>query len=94
MIFGHLQGQRMENTQPMKLAASEGLWNSESPAGLSFFEIGNEADRTSIINIRIPDLLSFLTYNTPDGLVQGINQLQQQYEQKYGPVIMCRQQSG
>jgi cytochrome d ubiquinol oxidase subunit I len=85
MIFGHLQGQRMENTQPMKLAAAEGLWNSESPASLSFFQIGNEATRSSIINIRIPSLLSFLTYNTPDGLVHGINQLQQEYEKKYGP---------
>jgi len=85
MIFGHLQGQQMENTQPMKLAAAEGLWDSESPAALSFFEIGNEATRSSIINIRIPSLLSLLTYNTPDGLVQGMNQLQQQYEQKYGP---------
>lgn len=85
MVFGHLQGQHMENYQPMKLAAAEGLWNSESPASLSFFQIGNEADRTSIINIRIPSLLSFLTYNTPDGLVHGINELQAEYEQKYGP---------
>ncbi|MCL5273137.1 MAG: cytochrome ubiquinol oxidase subunit I [Chloroflexi bacterium] len=85
MIFGHLQGQRMEDTQPMKLASAEGLWNSESPAALSMFQIGNEADRTSIVNIRIPDLLSLLTYNTPGGQVEGINQLQQQYEQKYGP---------
>jgi cytochrome d ubiquinol oxidase subunit I len=85
MIFGHLQGQRMADTQPMKLAASEGLWDSEDPASLSMFQIGNEADRTSVINIRIPSLLSFLTYNTPDGLVHGINQLQAQYEQEYGP---------
>ncbi|MBX3084238.1 MAG: cytochrome ubiquinol oxidase subunit I [Anaerolineae bacterium] len=85
MVFGHLQGQHMENYQPMKLAAAEGLWNSESPASLSFFQIGNEADRTSIINIRIPSLLSFLTYNTTDGLVHGINELQAEYEQKYGP---------
>jgi cytochrome d ubiquinol oxidase subunit I len=85
MGFGHLQGQRMADTQPMKLAAAEGLWNSENPAGLSMFQIGNEADRTSVVNIRIPSLLSFLTYNTPDGLVHGINQLQTEYEQKYGP---------
>ncbi|MEP7288866.1 MAG: cytochrome ubiquinol oxidase subunit I [Chloroflexota bacterium] len=85
MIFGHLQGQRMEDTQPMKLASAEGLWDSESPASLSMFQIGNEATRSSIVNIRIPSLLSLLTYNNPGGLVLGINQLQQQYEQKYGP---------
>ena len=32
MIFGDAQGQRMEQVQPMKLAAAEGLWNSEDPA--------------------------------------------------------------
>lgn len=84
MGFGHAQGQRMADTQPMKLAAAEGLWEAEDPAGLSMFQIGNEADRTSIINIRIPSLLSFLSYNTLDGKVQGINDLQTQYEQQYG----------
>lgn len=85
MGFGHAQGQRMADTQPMKLAAAEGLWESEDPAGLSMFQIGNEADRESVFNIRIPSLLSFLSYNTPNGMVQGINELQAQYEQQYGP---------
>jgi len=84
MGFGHAQGQRMADTQPMKLAAAEGLWNSEDPAGLSMFQIGDEANRQEIFNIRIPSLLSFLTYNTLDGKVQGINQLQEQYEAEYG----------
>jgi cytochrome d ubiquinol oxidase subunit I len=84
MGFGHAQGQRMADTQPMKLAAAEGLWNSEDPAGLSMFQIGDEVNRQEIFNIRIPSLLSFLTYNTPDGKVQGINQLQEQYVAQYG----------
>lgn len=82
--FGHAQGQRMADTQPMKLAAAEGLWNSEDPASLSMFQIGDETNRQEIINIRIPSLLSFLAYNTPDGLVQGMNQLQEQYVAQYG----------
>jgi cytochrome d ubiquinol oxidase subunit I len=85
MGFGHAQGQRMADTQPMKLAAAEGLWESEDPAGLSMFQIGNEAERTSVFNLRVPSLLSFLSYNTPDGLVQGINDLQAQYVEQYGP---------
>jgi cytochrome d ubiquinol oxidase subunit I len=85
MLFGHAQGQRMADTQPMKLAAAEGLWNSEDPAGLSLFQIGNEAERESLINIRVPSLLSFLSYNTLDGRVQGINDIQAQYEAQYGP---------
>jgi cytochrome bd ubiquinol oxidase subunit I len=85
MFFGDAQGQRMELVQPMKLAAAEGLWDSEDPAALSMFQIGNEQDRTSVINIRIPSLLSLLTYHTGDGLVHGINQIQAEYVQQYGP---------
>ncbi|MCB9451131.1 MAG: cytochrome ubiquinol oxidase subunit I [Anaerolineaceae bacterium] len=85
MVFGHIQGQQMADDQPMKLAAAEGLWDSEDPAALSMFQIGDEKDRTSIINITIPSLLSFLSYNTTDGLVHGINQLQAEYVKTYGP---------
>ncbi len=85
MIFGDLQGQRMADTQPMKLASAEGLWNAESPAGLSMFQIGDEDARTSIINIRIPSLLSLLTFHTPGGQVLGLNDVQHLYEQQYGP---------
>lgn len=86
MIAGHAQGQRMADTQPMKLAAAEGLWEDEDPAGLSMFQIGNEAERTSIVNIRIPSLLSFLTYNTLDGKVQGINTINEQYQAQFADV--------
>lgn len=84
MIAGHAQGQRMADTQPMKLAAAEGLWDDEDPAGLSMFQIGDEQNREAIINIRIPSLLSFLSYNTPTGQVRGINSLQAEYEALYG----------
>lgn len=89
MVVGHLGGQFMVEKQPMKLAAAEGLWESESPASLSFFQIGDESNRTSVINIRIPSLLSFMTYDQFSGMVPGINDLnafyQQQYADVYGP---------
>ncbi len=86
MVVGHLSGQFMLEKQPMKLAASEGLWESESPASLSFFQIGDEAARTSIVNLRIPSLLSFLTYDTFDGLVPGLNNLNATYQEEYADV--------
>jgi cytochrome d ubiquinol oxidase subunit I len=89
MTIGHLGGQFMVDKQPMKLAAAEGLWESESPAGLSFFQIGDEVNRTDHINIRIPSLLSFMTYDSFEGLVPGINDLNAYYQQlfadQYGP---------
>lgn len=89
MFAGHASGQFMLEKQPMKLAAAEGLWQTESPAALSFFQIGDEESRTSVINIRIPSLLSFLTYDSFEGMVPGINELnavyQERYANTYGP---------
>jgi cytochrome d ubiquinol oxidase subunit I len=84
-INGHTQAQHMVKSQPMKMAAAEALWNSEDPAAFSLFTIGDESGRRDVFAIRIPALLSILAYNTPTGEVKGINDLQREYEAKYGP---------
>jgi len=84
-IVGHYQAQHMVLSQPMKMAAAEALWNSEDPASFSIFTIGNEQRRKDVFAIRIPDLLSIMAYNEAGGRVQGINNLQAAYQQKYGP---------
>src|SRR5262249_8775952 len=84
-IVGHYQAQHMVRSQPMKMAAAEALWNSEDPASVSLFTIGNEQQRKDVFAIRIPDLLSILAYNEAGGTVQGLNDLQAAYQQKYGP---------
>jgi cytochrome d ubiquinol oxidase subunit I len=83
MFMGHLQGQNMADYQPMKLAAAEGLWEDADPAGLSMFQIGDETNRESVVNITIPSLLSFLTYDTPNGMVRGINNLNIEYQAQF-----------
>ncbi len=71
----------------MKIAATEALWDTEQPAGFSLFQIGGftEDDQTPSFDIEIPGLLSFLATNSFDGQVVGINELQSQYEQEFGP---------
>ncbi|QBD78765.1 cytochrome ubiquinol oxidase subunit I [Ktedonosporobacter rubrisoli] len=84
MVVGDLQMKSLFQTQPMKAASAEALWNSEDPAPLSLFSIIDEKDKQNTFSIRIPNLLSFLAYDSLDGKVEGINQLQAQYEQQYG----------
>ncbi len=83
-VVGHAQGQHMVQTQPMKMAAAEALWNSENPAAFSLIAFFDENTRTELFSIRIPALLSFLSYNQFTGEVKGINQLQAEYAKKYG----------
>jgi cytochrome d ubiquinol oxidase subunit I len=84
-LIGHTQMQHTVNTQPMKVAAAEALWETENPASLSLFTIGDEKERRDVFAIRVPSLLTILSYNKMDGEVKGIKNLQQEYEQKYGP---------
>lgn len=83
-VVGHAQGQHMVRTQPMKMAAAEALWNSENPAALSLVAFFDENARANSFAIRIPALLSFLSYNQFGGEVKGINQLQAEYAKQYG----------
>jgi len=85
ILVGHSQAQRMVQVQPMKMAAAEALWESENPASFSLFTIGNQSQLRDVWSIRIPYLLSILAYNQPTGEVQGIRNLQAQYEVQYGP---------
>jgi len=84
ILVGHNQAQYMIRIQPMKMAAAEALWNSENPAAMSLFTIGDEKNRKDVFAIRIPALLSFLAYNRFSGEVKGINDIQREYEAKYG----------
>jgi cytochrome bd ubiquinol oxidase subunit I len=81
---GHSQAQYTARTQPMKLAAMEGLWNSEQPASFSLFAIQDEANRTGYRELNLPYLLSVLGYNNLTAKVEGMKDLQTQYEQTYG----------
>jgi len=85
ILLGHNQMVHMIDTQPMKVAAAEALWDTENPASLSLFTVGDEKNRKDIFTIRVPHLLSILAYNSLDGEIKGINQLQAEYETKYGP---------
>ena len=52
----------------------------------SLFQIGGgNNDETPTQIIEIPDLLSILATNHLDGEVQGLNNLQAQYQKEYGP---------
>jgi cytochrome d ubiquinol oxidase subunit I len=85
ILAGHTQGQEMRQTQPMKLAALEALWTSEKPASFSLLTIGDLSGRKEVWSIRIPYVMSLLACNNLTCGVQGVNDLQAQYVQQYGP---------
>jgi cytochrome d ubiquinol oxidase subunit I len=86
VAVGHLQGQYLTEAQPMKMAAAEAIWNTEDPADLYLAAGIDEANKKNTWTLAVPGGLSFMNfYSFTSGKVQGINDLQAQYEVKYGP---------
>jgi cytochrome d ubiquinol oxidase subunit I len=85
--FGSHFGIVVTELQPMKISAAEALWDTEQPASFSIFQIGGftESDQTPTFSIEIPDLLSYISTGSINGKVEGLNELNAQYQQMYGP---------
>lgn len=85
LISGDGLGLAMVQTQPMKMAAAEALYNTSKNASFSIFTLGTPDGHSELWSIRIPNLLSFLSTHTFEGQVEGLNDLQAQYVTAYGP---------
>jgi cytochrome bd ubiquinol oxidase subunit I len=84
IVFGDLHGKYLVEAQPMKMAATEALWNSEAPAPFNVVAIVDEINHKNTFSIQIPKLLSFLDYSNFTQKVEGINDIQAQYEKELG----------
>ncbi len=85
ILNGHAQARHKVQMQPMKIAVAEGLFHTQDPASFSLFTIGDPSGRREVFSLRIPRVLSLLAHNQLTGAVRGINELQVEYEQRYGP---------
>ncbi|NKZ07847.1 cytochrome ubiquinol oxidase subunit I [Actinomadura latina] len=84
---GHFQAQILVKDQPMKMAAAEALYETQAPAPLSLLAIGpweKHPERTNV-DIVLPHGLSVLSTNDWNGEIRGINDIQREYRQRYGP---------
>jgi len=86
LVVGSRLGIVVTDYQPIKISATEALWDTEQPAAFSLFQIGGftKDDQTPSFDLEIPKLLSFLATGSLDGKVEGINELQRQAETQYG----------
>ena len=86
MMVGSRLGVIETKYQPMKVAAMEAQWTTCQPCSFSAFQIGGgKDDHTPTKIIAIPHLLSLLADDSWNGKVVGLEELNQQYQQQYGP---------
>jgi len=89
-ITGDMTSKIMVEQQPMKMAAAEGLYETESQAPFSILTIGEINGNSADCVLCVPGLLSFLATGSFDGEVQGINDIQAEYEQRFGAGVDYR----
>lgn len=81
---GDQQMLEVKNSQPMKFAATEGVYETTpDPASWDMVAFFNEAQHREVFGIKIPYMLSILTYHRPSGSVEGMNQINEQLAKKY-----------
>ena len=84
---GDAQGKLMFEQQPMKMASAESLCHSETDPDFSILTVGTHNNCDSVTHlIEVPYVLPFLAEGKfSDVHLEGVKDLQEQYEQKFGP---------
>ncbi|MGV0634764.1 cytochrome ubiquinol oxidase subunit I [Mycolicibacillus trivialis] len=84
---GDIQGKLMFEQQPMKMASAESLCDTQTDPDFSILTVGrqNNCDHLTRV-IEVPYVLPFLAEGKVSGVtLQGIRDLQADYEQRFGP---------
>ncbi|WP_416353828.1 cytochrome ubiquinol oxidase subunit I [Agrilactobacillus fermenti] len=84
IITGDLQTQQVVKDQPMKFAATEGIYeDTKDPAPWTAVALIDTKNHKVTHSIEIPRVLSILTYHKLSGGVKGMNTLNQELHAKY-----------
>lgn len=83
-LTGDWSARIMTTQQPMKMAAAEALYDTSDSAPFSLLTIGTLDGSRSVFQIGLPSMLSFLSTGDFKGTVEGVNDLEKSYDQKYG----------
>ena len=87
-VVGHEQGVEVMETQPMKMASIEALWYNdpdEPGSPFSLLTVFDASGKGEIWSLRVPRLLSLISCFDLDCEVLGVEQVQAQYVELYGP---------
>ncbi|MEM1436057.1 MAG: cytochrome ubiquinol oxidase subunit I [Pseudomonadota bacterium] len=79
ILSGDLHGLNTLEHQPAKIAAMEGVWETERGAPLLLFAIPDEDTRSNVFEIGIPKAASLILTHELDGEIKGLNEFGDQH---------------
>jgi len=75
LFVGDLHGLNTKEHQPMKVAAMEGLWQTEHGAPLLLFALPDQEAQENRLEVGIPNMASLILTHAWDGEVKGLNEV-------------------
>jgi cytochrome bd ubiquinol oxidase subunit I len=79
IFVGDLHGLNTLEHQPQKIAAMEGVWQTERGAPLLLFAVPDEQARTNHFEIAIPKVASLILTHDLDGEIRGLDEFKGQH---------------
>lgn len=76
IFVGDLHGLNTLEYQPQKVAAMEGLWQTQKGAPLLLFAMPNEKTRSNDYAIEVPKLASLILTHDTEGELKGLNEFE------------------
>jgi cytochrome d ubiquinol oxidase subunit I len=76
IFLGDLHGLNTLEHQPQKIAAMEGIWQTEKGAPLLLFALPDEKQKTNHFEIAIPKMASFILTHDLNGEIKGLNEFE------------------
>ncbi len=86
IFVGDLHGLNTLKHQPQKIAAMEGVWETERGAPLLLFAIPDQAQRTNHAEVAIPKLASLILTHDLNGEIKGLNEFKDERGVTHPPV--------
>lgn len=74
VIVGDMHGLNTLHHQPAKIAAMEGIWNTEQGAGLRLFALVDNKNHKNTMEVKVPKVASIILTHHMDGEIKGINE--------------------
>lgn len=82
ILLGDVHGLNTLKYQPAKIAAIEGVWQTEKGAPLTLFGFPSEKEKKTLFAIEIPKAASLILLHDREGEIKGLNE----FEGKHPPV--------
>lgn len=85
-FVGHAHGLHAGKTQPIKLAAMEAHWETQTEAPMVLFAVPDMENEKNLYEVKIPKLASWYLTGSTDGIVHGLKEVAKE-DRPYVPIV-------